>query len=165
MVQLSWEREREELQYLVIMLILPFRSLFKLWPNKIAPFDNIFFMDFYKMHQNILDKELLPKSVKASLMYLYICQWTSNSFQISCTNSSYISSIICNNFIWVYKFISFHLHNTNSLERLYNSDPSRGLEIVKQASQSEEYSFPLGKERWNNGNYFCMKRMNTCRIN
>ena len=68
------EREREELQYLVIMLILPFRSLFKLWPNKIAPFDNIFFMDFYKMHQNILDKELIPKSVKSSLMYLYICQ-------------------------------------------------------------------------------------------
>ena len=45
------EREREELQYLVIMLSLPRRSLFKLWPTKIVPFDNSFFMDFYKMHQ------------------------------------------------------------------------------------------------------------------
>ena len=127
-------------------------------------------MDFYKMHQNILDKELIPKSVKASLMYLYICQWTSNSFQISCTNSSYISSIICNNFIWVYKFISFHLHNTNSLERLYNSDPSRGLEIVKQASQSEEYSFPWEKKGGTMGITFVWREwahaelINTCKL-
>jgi hypothetical protein len=53
-------RERE-IQYLVIKLNLPRRSLFKLWPTRIVPFDNSFFMDFYKMHQKILDKELIPK--------------------------------------------------------------------------------------------------------
>jgi hypothetical protein len=90
MVQLSLEREREELQYVVIMLSLPFISLFKLWPTKIVPCDNSFFMDFFKMHQSILDKELVPKNVKASC--IYTC--TSANEQVTPSKSLALTPVI-----------------------------------------------------------------------
>jgi hypothetical protein len=37
--------------------IIPSRSLYKLWPTKIVPLDNNFFMDICKMHGLASDKE------------------------------------------------------------------------------------------------------------
>lgn len=45
----------------------------------------------------------------SEMKYLYISQGASNSFQVLGRYSSYVSSVVSNSFIWIYKFVEFNL--------------------------------------------------------